>query len=289
MAKRTPAKKATTKAPANAKPAAKAKKPAKAASRSSADASAAASGGSPRPLLSARDLVAALKRLSTKAGREGMIRFGIAGETADTAFGIPVGDIRDLAKDLRGPNRGRTDADRLALHVLAQQLWATGQYESRILAAFIDEPSLVTVAQMDQWAADFRDWAICDTACFHLFDKPPLCDPPGRIAFGRVKAWAARDEEFVRRGAFALLACLALHDKKTDDAYFATFLPLIEKHATDPRNFVKKGVNWALRAMGKRGRPLINQAIDTAQRLGDSEDSTARWVGKDALRELKRR
>ncbi|HKO42722.1 MAG TPA: DNA alkylation repair protein [Pyrinomonadaceae bacterium] len=211
-------------------------------------------------------IIAELKRLGTKKTRDGMARYAIP---SDNAFGVPVGQIRDLGKRL-----GRN-------HELAQALWDTGWYEARMLATFVDEPDLVTPVQMDRWCKDFDNWAICDTACFHLFDKTPH-------AFKKVSQWAKRKDEFVKRGAFALLASLALHDKKSDDASFLTCLSLIEQAATDDRNFVKKGVSWALRGIGHRNPALKKSALKLSEQLAQSTNSAARWIGKDALRDLKR-
>ena len=210
--------------------------------------------------------VAELMRMGTKKTRDGMARYAIP---SNNAFGVPVGQIRELAKRL-----GRN-------HELAQALWDSGWYEARMLATFVDEPNLVTPAQMDRWCKDFDNWAICDTACFHLFDKTPH-------AFKKVSQWSKRKDEFVKRGAFALLASLALHDKKSDDRLFAECLPLIEKAATDDRNFVKKGVSWALRGVGRRSPDLKASALILSEQLAASPNSTARWIGKDALRDLKR-
>jgi 3-methyladenine DNA glycosylase AlkD len=208
-----------------------------------------------------------LRKLATKATRDGLARYAIP---AQRAFGVAVGAMRKLARDL-----GRD-------HDLAEDLWQTGWYEARMLACFLDDPQCVTPAQMDRWCRDFDSWAICDTACFHLFDRTPH-------AFRKVKQWARRKEEFVKRAGFALLASLALHDKDADDELFAECLPLVERAASDERNFVKKGVNWALRAVGRRSRELHSLAVALARRLADSADAAPRWVGKDALRELTRR
>jgi 3-methyladenine DNA glycosylase AlkD len=164
---------------------------------------------------------------------------------------------------------------------LALALWDSGWHEARALASFLDEPARVTPAQMDVWARSFCNWADCDTACFHLFDKTPH-------AFKKIEQWSKRREEFVKRAAFALLASAALHDKNAPDAKFLKCLPLIEAAAGDERNFVKKGVNWALRAVGERSTALNRAATEVAERLAASGDASARWVGKDALRQLKR-
>jgi len=179
-----------------------------------------------------------------------------------------MGDIQALARKL-----GRD-------HELAAELWKSGCYEARMLTSYVDEPDKVTAAQMDRWACDFDNWAICDTVCFALFDRTPH-------AWSKVEQWSDRTAEFVKRAAFALLWGLTVHDKKAGDDPYLRALPLIERAATDERNFVKKAVNMALRAIGKRNATLHAAALKVAEGLGSSTDATARWVGKDALRELR--
>jgi 3-methyladenine DNA glycosylase AlkD len=205
-----------------------------------------------------------LEKHGTAKDRAGMARYGIV---AKKAYGVPMSKSMALAKDL-----GRD-------HALALALWKTGWYEARLLATMVDEPEKVTPAQMDLWAKQFENWADCDTACFKLFDRTPH-------AWGRIDAWAKRDEEFVKRGAFALLASVALHDKEAPDAPFVKRLKLVERAATDDRNFVKKGVSWALRGVGLRNPRLRVAASAVAKRLAASEVPAARWVGRDALREF---
>ena len=210
--------------------------------------------------------LASLRELSTQHDLDNMPRFGI---TAPKAFGVSVANIRKIAKSL-----GRD-------HDLAAALWETGWYEARMLSSFVDEPARVTPSQMDRWCRDFDNWGICDTLCFHLFDRTPH-------AWAKVEKWSGARAEFVKRAAFALLASLALHDKKTPDAPFLASLPLIEQAADDDRNFVKKGVNWALRSVGRRNPTLRAASIDLSQRLVESPEPAARWVGRDALKELTR-
>jgi 3-methyladenine DNA glycosylase AlkD len=209
-------------------------------------------------------IIASLQRLATTATREGLVRFAIPNHRA---FGVSMGNIQKLAKQL-----GRN-------HELALKLWETGWYEARLLTAFVDDPACVTPAQMDRWCRDFDNWAVCDTLCFHLFDRTPH-------AFRKVAQWSTKRNEFEKRAAFALLWALALHDKQTGDAPFVESLVIVERAATDERNFVKKAVNMALRAIGTRNATLHAAAVDVAQRLAASPDATARWVGKDALRKL---
>jgi 3-methyladenine DNA glycosylase AlkD len=205
-----------------------------------------------------------LKRHSTKHTLDGMARYAIP---SDNAFGVSVSDIRVLAKRL-----GRN-------HELAAGLWDTGVYEARMLTSFVDEPARVTSAQMDRWCADFDNWGICDTLCFHLFDRTAH-------AWDKVSKWSTLRDEFGKRAAFALLWALSVHDKRAGDEQFAKGLVLIERAASDERNFVKKAVNMALRAIGKRNPALNAAAVTVARRLADSPQAAPRWVGKDALREL---
>lgn len=218
-----------------------------------------------RPLTDeVQSVISWLERQGTKGNREGMARYAIP---SDKAFGVSVGSLRQHAKRL-----GRN-------HALAAALWDTDRYEARMLAAFIDDPALVTPTQMDRWCRDFDNWAICDTACFHLFDRTPH-------AWRKARQWATSRPEFVKRAGFALMASLVAHDKAASDDAFLECLALIEQGAHDDRNFVKKAVNWALRSIGKRNPSLHAAAIVVAKRLADSDMAAARWVGKDALREL---
>ena len=207
-----------------------------------------------------------LEQHGTKKNRDGMARYGIV---APKVFGVSMATMQSLAKKL-----GRD-------HDLALALWDTGWYEARMLAAFVDEPALVTAPQMDRWAKDFDNWAVCDTLCFKLFDRTPH-------AWKKVEQWSKRRDEFVKRAAFALLAGLALHQKKAPDAPFLESLKIIEREASDERNFVKKGVSWALRSIGHRSSELHSASVALAERLAKSDDRTERWVGKDVLRDLLR-
>ena len=209
-------------------------------------------------------ILAWLKRHSTKATRDGMARFAIP---SDNAYGVVMGDIKALAKSI-----GRN-------HALALELWTTGVYEARMLTSFIGDPAQLTPAQMNRLCRDFDNWALCDALSFNLFDRSPH-------AWKMVDTWSTRRKEFEKRTAFALLWSLSVHDKSAPDEQFLTRLPLIEREATDDRNFVKKAVNMALRAIGKRNRALHAAAVEVAARLAASDDRTAKWVGRDALREL---
>ncbi len=213
-----------------------------------------------------QEALESLEQMSTKHDYDNMARFGI---TANKAFGVSVGNIRKLAKEL-----GRS-------HELAAELWETGWYEARMLSAFVDEPARVTPSQMDRWCRDFDNWGICDTLCFHLFDRTPH-------AWKKIEQWSDKRAEFVKRASFALLSSVALHDKKTGDEPFLESLPLIERAASDERNFVKKGVSWALRSVGRRNAALRKASIALSRRLVDSPDAAARWIGRDALKDLMR-
>lgn len=205
-----------------------------------------------------------LKRRGSRAGLDSLVRFGI--ET-DRAFGVPMREIQTLGRQF-----GKH-------HDLADELWKSGWYDARLLAAYVDEAAAVTPAQMDRWCRDFDNWGLCDTVCFVLFDKTPH-------AWAMVKKWADRRQEFQKRAAFALLWGLTVHDKAAPDRPFVEGLSLIERASTDDRHFVKKGVNMALRAVGKRNAALHARAVKVAARLAASTSESARWIGKDAAREL---
>jgi 3-methyladenine DNA glycosylase AlkD len=205
-----------------------------------------------------------LEARGTAYNREGMARFGIH---SSKVFGVSMETMRPLARTL------------VRDHELAQALWVTGWHEARILASMVDDPAAVTPRQMDAWARDFDNWAVCDSVCYQLFDRTPY-------AMAKVDIWSRRRAEFVRRGAFALMAGLAVHDKTRADADFSRFLPIIERTATDDRNFVMKAVNWALRQIGKRNLALNAAALDLAVCLSSHTSRSARWIGRDASREL---
>jgi 3-methyladenine DNA glycosylase AlkD len=164
---------------------------------------------------------------------------------------------------------------------LAEQLWQTATHSARILATMVGDPQRITRATMNRWARDFDSWDICDSGCY-LFDRTPH-------AWQMIPKWAANKGEFVRRAAFATIAAIAVHDKKAPDRIFLAALPLLEKYAFDDRNFVRKGVNWALRNIGKRNPALGAAAIACAERIRAQNSRAARWIAADALRELRRK
>lgn len=212
-----------------------------------------------------QEALAWLKRHGTKARRDGMARYGIP---LGNAYGVTMPDIQKLGKRY-GKN-----------HELALALWDTGQYEARLLCAYVDDPAAVTPAQMDRWARGFDSWAVCDTICFSLFDRTPH-------AWKKVEQWAGKRDEFVKRAAFAMLASLTIHDRDAEPALFLRGLELIEREAGDARNFVSKAINWALRSIGKKRNPVFKKAaVVVAERLAASPEAAPRWVGKDALRDI---
>ncbi len=208
-------------------------------------------------------MLSRLRALANPRNVEGMARFGI---NPEGTLGVSVKDLRRLA-------RGQRD------HELARGLWASGIHEARILAALVDDPAQVSEAQMEAWAAAFDSWDVCDQVCLNLFDKTPF-------AAAKAVEWAGRPEEFVKRAGFALMASLAWHDKAAPDSFFLRFLPVIQREAVDRRNYVKKAVNWALRQIGKRNPTLRAAAVAAAEELLRLDSPAARWIARDALREL---
>ncbi len=218
----------------------------------------------PQAEMTAAQLVEWLLPQRSEHNREGMKRFGI---DVEHALGISVVKLREKARQV-----GRN-------HHRALELWSTGIHEAQLLAALTAEPDRLTPEQMDSWVADFTSWDTCDLCCLHLF-RQTAC------AYNKVWEYAASKQEFTRRTAFALIATLAVGDKKAPDGQFTQFFPLIERHSTDPRNYVWKCVNWALRQIGKRNLTLYAPAIELARKLESSPDRTARRIGSGARREL---
>jgi 3-methyladenine DNA glycosylase AlkD len=212
------------------------------------------------------NVLAELHRLANPRNVAGMARFGIVGQKL---LGVSVVQLRAIAK-----GTGRN-------HALAGELWASGILEARILAAFVAEPAQLTRRQANSWAKDFECWADCDGLCIHLFRKTPF-------AHDLAVAWSGRREELVKRAGFTMMATLAVHDKAASNAVFRGYLSRIQEAATDERHNVKKGVNWALRQIGKRNPILNREAIRMAKRIREKASRAARWIVGDALRELQR-
>lgn len=209
------------------------------------------------------EIISQLKALAVPDNISGMARFGI---NPNNTLGVSMPNIRQLGKRKKN-------------HDLALALWDTGIHEARILASIIDQPALLTSEQMDAWTADFDSWDVCDQVCGNLYSRSPL-------VVEKALFWAKSDQEFVKRAGFALMAYIAVHGKKVPDAVFIQFLGTIESSAEDDRNFVKKAVNWALRQIGKRGSSLYQPALEVSRRLAQSTNTTARWIGMDAVKEL---
>ncbi|HEX2912655.1 MAG TPA: DNA alkylation repair protein [Chloroflexia bacterium] len=214
--------------------------------------------------LTATQIVQELKSYANPANVAGMARFGIS---ASNTFGISMVTLRGIAK-----KAGKH-------HELALELWASGIHEARILAALVDEPAKVDEQQLESWVKDFDSWDVCDQCCLVLFSRTPF-------AYQKVDEWSRREEEYVKRAAFSLLAALTVHDKKAPDDQFSAFLPNIKQASLDERNYVKKAVNWALRQIGKRNPALNSQAIECAREIQQLPAKSARWIAADALREL---
>lgn len=222
---------------------------------------------SPDAKTDVRSALVWLKDHSSQKVRDGMTRYGLPN---DKALGVGVGEIQKYGKQL-----GKNQA-------LAEALWATGVYEARLLASFVGEADKLTPKLMDRWCRDFDNWGVVDTVCFKLFDQSPQ-------AWDRIEPWMKLKGEFQCRAGYVLLACLAAHADNIPDEQFLRYLPLIERGATDGRNFVKKGVSWALRMIGLQSPGLRKACTALAKRLAESDHAAARWVGKDALREFAKR
>lgn len=220
---------------------------------------------------SVHELLERLRAAANPENVEGMAHYGICREGT---LGVRIPVLRGIAKELKPLRRN----DPSTLHELAEGLWASGVHEARMLAGFIDVPALVTRSQVEAWVGDIDSWDVCDQL-MGLFAATPF-------AYDLAEEWAGRSEEFVKRAGFVLMSSLAVHDKKMAEEPFLHFLELVDREAEDERNYVRKGVNWAVRQIGKRSATLHGPAVAVAARLRQSESRAARWIGSDALREL---
>ena len=211
-----------------------------------------------------RQCLGELRRLGSRKNVEGMAQFGIR---AKKVCGVSKPKMDILARRV-----GKS-------HALALQLWRSGVHDARILAGMVDDAKFVTAAQMDRWVRGFDNWDVCDGTCCHLFAHTPL-------AWSKAIQWSRRSQEFQKRAGFALMAYLAVHDKKAADRKFLRLLPIIRREAADDRNFVRKAINWALRQIGKRNLKLNRAAIREAERIRKIDSRAAGWIAADALREL---
>lgn len=211
-----------------------------------------------------------LRQLKTLADPEKIVlkekKFGIY---ARNSLGVYQKDLKALAKDIGQDNE------------LALALYDSGIYEARILCSKIYDPSCLSEEQMDKWAADFENWEICDSFCMSFFTKSPY-------ALSKANAWSGAEGEFVKRAGFAIMAAYGFADKTSGNDVFERFFIPIEREAYDDRLYVKKAVNWALRNIGKRNTDLQQQAITVANGLLTMDSKSAKWIAKDALRELKK-
>ncbi|TET53972.1 MAG: DNA alkylation repair protein [Actinobacteria bacterium] len=220
------------------------------------------------------EVLAKLKSLSNPKNVEGMARFGI---NPDKTFGIQIPVLRQMAKEIeKDPDFAKAPTDK---HSLALELWDSGYHEARILATMIDDYKQVDEGQMDTWVANFDSWDVCDQCIMNLFEDADM-------AWDKAVEWSAKDEEFVKRAGFVVMARLAVSDKKAEDEKFNKFFPIIKQEAHDERNFVKKAVNWALRQIGKRNINLNKRAIRVGEEIEKQDSKAAKWIAKDALREL---
>lgn len=221
--------------------------------------------------MNSKEIIKKLKTYRNERNVAGMARFGISGKNV---LGVSIPILRKIAKEIK---KEAGDSD----HKIALELWQSGIHEAKIMASIIDNPNKVTSRQMNDWIKDFDSWDVCDQTCMNLFRET-------KIANKKAMEWTNRKPEFEKRAGFALMAALAVHDRKHDhDKELKQFLPIILRESTDERNYVRKAVNWALRQIGKRNLILKKEAIKTADQILTIDNKTARWIAGDALRELK--
>jgi 3-methyladenine DNA glycosylase AlkD len=215
-------------------------------------------------LVSVEEVLRLLESKSRRDQLAGMARYGM---NVEKRLGVSIPELRKMAKFI-----GKD-------HELALGLWKTGFADARILAAMVDDSDLLDEQQMEQWVKDIDSWDVGDQVCMNLFEKSPL-------AWKKVDDWSMRSEEFVKRTAFGLLACLAWHDKKAGDEKFIRLFHVFARGAVDERSSVKKAVSWALRNVGKRNLKLNKAATDEAKKIRMLNSKSTRWIAADVVREL---
>lgn len=212
----------------------------------------------------AQAVLAELERLGDPQVKAVKARFAI---TAENSYGIFLKDLDALAKRL-----GKDNA-------LALELFDSGVYEGQLLCSRLFDAGHVTPRLMEKWSRAFVNWEICDTFCMSLLGKTPF-------AYEKAFLWAERKPEFQKRAGFVLMVVVAFTDKYRSDADIRKFFPVMLRHATDERKYVMKGINWALRQVGKRNRGLYAEALAVAEEIEGLGMKGARWIGGDARRQL---
>jgi len=215
-------------------------------------------------MASVKEVLRMLRAAARPEELEGMARFGM---TPERRLGVAVPEMRRIAKQV-----GKD-------HALALELWKSKIPEAMMVASMIDDPEQVTSKQMEEWVKDFNSWDVCDQVCMNLFEKTDL-------VWKKAVDWSGREEEYVKRAAFALMACLAWHNKEAPGENFVKFIPVIKREATDGRDMVKKSVSWALRNIGKRNPTMNQMALKAARDIQNMGTRSARWIGSDVIRDL---
>ena len=193
-------------------------------------------------------------------------KFGII---SNNSLGIYHKELKMIAKEIGQDNE------------LALQLFDSGIYEGRLLCSKMFNPKEVTEPLMEKWVKTFENWEICDSFCMGLFAK-------SEFALAKILEWTKRKREFEKRAGFATLAAYCMADKTSENELFEQFFPIIKREANDERLYVKKAINWSLRNIGKRNIDLKEMAINIANEILNFESKPAKWIAKDALKELQK-
>lgn len=213
-----------------------------------------------------------MKELRNRADEETRKKAEKFGIQSQNSYGVSISELRDLAEEIENKIEHS--------HPLALDLWNKEVLEARELAAIIDDPEKVTEDQMERWVRDFDSWALCDLVCQDLFSRTDLAEK-------KIKEWTSREEEFVKRAGFSLIAKIALYDKESPDKKFENYFKLIKRESDDDRKYVKKALSWALREIGKRNKNLNRKTIELAKDLREKNSRSAQWIASDVLKELR--
>ena len=210
-----------------------------------------------------------LNQLRSEGGekyKSNVVRMGIPEESS---LGVPIPVIRKMGKRI-----GRN-------HRLGLDLWNSPYHEAKLLAALIIEPAETDRQVLEKLMADVASWDLCDHICKSLIIELPYY---GDLIY----EWAGDNRLYFKRAAFVLICAELIKFKSIEEDKIDSYLELILQNSGDSRTHVRKGINWALRDIGKFNHSCHEKAISAAWNLTESGDSDRRWIGRNALKELEK-
>ena len=199
--------------------------------------------------MTTKEVLAELESLGTAQNRKIYARHGVPSENL---FGVSYANLELLRK--------RIKVDQ----ALAEELWATGNHDARILACKIADPATIPAKTIDSWSRDLRSKVDAGELGCLVARSPHAAARRGR--------WMASKSELLATAGWHLV-CLAASDPACDlcDRDFEEILARIEACIHTAPNQARDTMNSALIAIGLRNPVLRKKAIDAARRIGKVE------------------